>query len=416
MRLVPLGDLLELSDSGVWGAEDPAGGMSVLRSTNFNANGTLDLSKLTFRALEERSRTAKLIRKGDILLEKSGGGPKQPVGRVCLFKGDSRSHSFGNFIARLRPTNDVVSEYLFYFLWHFHSVGLTSHYQKQTTGIRNLEFKRYLGIHVPLVDLEDQKRISAILSRAARIVQLRCDAYATAQAVLPALFLDMFGDPLTNPRGWPMRPVRELVARFEGGKNLQAGSEGSTDFRILKVSAVTKGDYIESESKPTPEQYVPPQGHVVRVGDMLFSRANTEELVGATALVEATNGRSLLPDKLWRFVWSEPVEQRYMHALFQNAHVRRQLAGLSSGTSSSMRNISQAKLFDLHLPVAPLAQQAVFARHADALKAVMVQQTAAMDRAKATFDSLLSRAFVHEADMATGGDVMGSAEQQTAVA
>ena len=108
----------------------------------------------------------------------------------------------------------------------------------------------------------------------------------------------MFGDPATNPKGWPTRKVSDFVSRFEGGKNLQAGSEDGSPYRILKVSAATSGQYRESESKPSPDGYKPPQSHLVRAGDMLFSRANTEELVGATAIVDATNGQTLLPDKL----------------------------------------------------------------------------------------------------------------------
>lgn len=404
MTLVPLNDLLELSDSGVWGDEDKQQGISVLRSTNFNADGSLDLNKLTFRALEVRDRSRKLLQPGDILLEKSGGGPKQPVGRVCLFRGDTRPHSFGNFIARLRPRSDVLSEYLHYYLWHLHSVGKTRNYQKQTTGIRNLELKRYLSIAVPMWPLAEQRRIVDLLSRAEGIVRLRREAQAKAQAIIPALFLDMFGDPATNPKGWPVRTVRQIVARFEGGKNLQAGDAANTPFRILKVSAVTTGRYLEAESKPGPADHAPAASHFVRSGDMLFSRANTQDLVGATALVETTNGHTLLPDKLWRIVWSEPVDQRYMHMLFQSQHVRRELGKLSTGTSASMRNISQEKLYQLPLPIAPIEAQLAFGRRADALHSVLVLQIEALNKAEETFQALLARAFSGDLVTATSSE------------
>lgn len=250
-----------------------------------------------------------------------------------------------------------------------------------------------LSLPIGLPPIDEQHRIVDLLARAEGIVRLRREARQKAAELIPAIFVDMFGDPATNPKGWPLRSVRDLVARFEGGKNLQAASEGSTDFRILKVSAVTSGEYIEAESKPTPDNYEPPQNHIVRKGDMLFSRANTEELVGATAVVMSTNGRTLLPDKLWRFVWSEPVEQAFMHALFQSAHVRQELGKLSSGTSASMRNIAQAKLFQLRLPVPPLSRQSIFARCAEAIQSTRLQQTEALNKATATFDALLFQAF-----------------------
>jgi type I restriction enzyme S subunit len=97
-------------------------------------------------------------------------------------------------------------------------------------------------------------------------------------------------------------------------------------------------------------------------------------------------------------VWNQPVEQAFMHNLFQSGHVRQELGRLSSGTSTSMRNISQSKLFELRLPVPPLQKQSVFARHAEALQSIHSLQALALRRATATFEGLLARAF-KEADV-----------------
>lgn len=257
--------------------------------------------------------------------------------------------------------------------------------------VKHLSARQVQGIEMPLPPLPEQRRIVDLLSRAEGIVRLRREAEKKAAELVPALFLDMFGDPATNPKGWAVRKVSDFVSRFEGGKNLQAGSENGSPYRILKVSAATSGQYRESESKPTPDGYVPPSAHIVRVGDMLFSRANTEELVGATAIVESTNGKTLLPDKLWRMVWAEPAESLYMHALFQSPHVRKELGKLSSGTSASMRNISQGKLFDLALPIAPYAWQKRFTDQAASARSISTQQATATTKAQAAFDALLAR-------------------------
>ena len=330
-----LKELLELSDAGVWGDEDTINGISVLRSTNFCSNGRIDFENLALRRGDEPKRTQKILREGDILLEKSGGGPKQPVGRVCLFRGHVRPHAFGNFLSRLRPRMDIVDpEYLFYRLWHFHAVGLTTSYQKQTSGIRNLETKRYLELPIELPPLSDQRRDVDLLSRAESIIRMRQEAEHKINEIIPALFLDMFGDPATNQRGWPVRRFGDIAERFEGGKNVQAGSANDSKYRILKISAVTSGIFNESESKPAPRGFDPPARYFVRVGDILFSRANTEALVGATALVSWTDGRSLLPDKLWRLVWrgAENVSPSYMLALLQDKSVRKSLSKIASGT------------------------------------------------------------------------------------
>lgn len=292
----------------------------------------------------------------------------------------------------LLPASELDRRYLAYFLRSPMTVGRIS---AKTAGSRmpRADMTFVFDLRIPLPSSDEQHRIVDLLSRAEGIVRLRRDAEKIAAELIPALFIDMFGDPASNPKGWPVRKVSDFVARFEGGKNIQAGSANGSRYRILKVSAVTSGVYRESESKPSPDDYSPPTSHIVRAGDMLFSRANTEELVGATAIVESTDGQTLLPDKLWRFVWNEPLESAYMHALFQSAHVRRELGKLSSGTSASMRNIAQAKLYGLSLPIAPHAIQKEFTERWAMLASIRSQQTAATAKAQAAFDAQLAKLF-----------------------
>lgn len=243
--------------------------------------------------------------------------------------------------------------------------------------------------------LAEQRRIVDRLSRAEAIVRLRREAQRKTAELIPAIFLDLFGDPATNPKHWPVIPLGDLVERFEGGKNIQAGDEGASDYRILKISAVTSGRYIESESKPVPAEFAPPPSYFVRSGDLLFSRANTEALVGATALVEETNGKTLLPDKLWRFVWRDNTEvvPVFMLHLLQQPAMRAMLSKLASGTGGSMKNISQAKLKTLRVPLPPIELQRQFAAKAEAMRGIAARQSTALATAQATFGSLLHRAF-----------------------
>ena len=88
-----LRELLVLHDSGVWGPEHEEDGISVLRSTNFSPDGWIRFDNLTYRNVELRKRASKTLKPNDIILEKSGGGPKQPVGRVCLFRGHHIAHA-----------------------------------------------------------------------------------------------------------------------------------------------------------------------------------------------------------------------------------------------------------------------------------------------------------------------------------
>lgn len=205
------------------------------------------------------------------------------------------------------------------------------------------------------------------------------------------------GDPATNPKHWPLVAVGDLIDRFEGGKNLQAGDAGDSKYQILKISAVTSGRYIEDEAKPAPSDLEPHTTHFVRIGDLLISRANAEALVGAVAIIEATNGTTLLPDKLWRFAWRDEnvILPRFALHLFQQPAVRSLLSRIASGTGGSMKNISQAKLKLLRLPIPPIELQRDFAAKAEAVRSIAAQQSAALATAQSTFAALLHRAFAH---------------------
>lgn len=388
MKHSPLHEVLELSDSGVWGSEDAANGVNVLRSTNFNADGTLDLSKLALRAVDPRKRDSKLLQNGDILLEKSGGGPAQPVGRVCLFRGDDRTHSFGNFIARLRPSRTILPEYLFYFLWHFHAIGMTNHYQKQTTGIRNLEFKRYLTIQVPIPPLNEQRRIVDVLSRAEGIVRLCREAERKAAELIPAIFLDMFGDPAANPKRWPMAGIESLCSVQTGAtphrKEFRYFDSGTIPW--IKTTLVTgdpiasAGDYITESAVAETNCKIFPVGTILVA---MYGQGQTRGRVGIIEIAAATNQAcaAILP--------SDKISREFLFHALRIQYQR--LRAMGRGGNQANLNLSMIK--ELEVPLPPLDLQRQFAAKAEAVRGIAARQTAALATAQATFDALLHRAF-----------------------
>ena len=151
------------------------------------------------RAIAPDRKERKRLQPGDILLERSGGGPTQPVGRVCLFRGDDKEHVFGNFCQRLRPQTDACAPaFLFWYLYSFHLRGGTEQYQNRTTGIRNLQYKRYLQQEIPVPPLDAQRRIVTDIERQTIAVD-RARRAATAQlaaaeAIPAAILRRAFGE------------------------------------------------------------------------------------------------------------------------------------------------------------------------------------------------------------------------------
>jgi type I restriction enzyme S subunit len=393
MTRVPLDELIVSDESGFACSKSKLVevGLTHLRPFNISDADSLELSALYQVPVNEAPRGKSSLEEGDILFNNTNSA--ELVGKSALISSPMTA-GFSNHMTRIRVNKARIEPAFFaYWLRKLRSTGHFTAHATQWVSQAAYKSSELRKLDLELPPLPEQRRIVDLLSRAEGIVRLRREAEKKAAELIPALFLDLFGDPATNPKGWPVRKVADFVSRFESGKNIQAGSENGSAYRILKVSAVTSGVYRELESKPAPDGYAPPASHVVRAGDMLFSRANTVELVGATAIVGRTAGKTLLPDKLWRCVWAESVEPAYMHALFQSSHVRRELGKLSSGTSASMRNISQGKLFGLSLPVAPHAKQQEFGERASAVLSIQSQQSAAVIKAQAIFDALLAGVF-----------------------
>ncbi|MDP1664027.1 MAG: restriction endonuclease subunit S [Methylobacter sp.] len=165
MNKLKLLDLLESWDAGAWGesAIDQATAVSVLRSTNFLNSGELALKNQALLDIPDVIYEKKKLFLNDILLERSGGGEKQPVGRVAIFKEEGR-FICGNFISCLRVKKSVVEpEYLLLRLLNVHWSGQTEKFQTATTGIRNLQMKEYLNQELVIPDIEEQCQITTKL-------------------------------------------------------------------------------------------------------------------------------------------------------------------------------------------------------------------------------------------------------------
>jgi len=175
-----LANLLADQSGGDWGDETGDVAVRVLRSTNFTDHGTLDFRDVAVRSFSSAKARAMVLRKHDLLLERSGGGPTQPVGRVGFIESDLSDHWLSNFVQLLRPNCDKIDpEYLGWVLLELNRSGVVERLQHQTTQMRNLDFRDYLHVYLPKPPRQEQERIAKVLRTAN-------DASAAGEAKLKA--------------------------------------------------------------------------------------------------------------------------------------------------------------------------------------------------------------------------------------
>lgn len=164
---VALNALLSLSKGGVWGLDPDHGevNVAVIRSTDISNDGSVNFSTAAIRGVKESEIKDRKLRTGDVVIEKSGGGPDQPVGRVVFIQGTPRPCICSNFMTLLRFNGERCNpEFMFYLLWFWHVIGKTKHFQNQTTGIRNLSLPKYLESEVRLPHEQYQRETVVILN------------------------------------------------------------------------------------------------------------------------------------------------------------------------------------------------------------------------------------------------------------
>ena len=375
----PLGEVARFVNGAAFKPDDwEDGGLPIIRIQNLTGTGE------KFNYTKRQVKPELVVEPGDLLVSWSA--------TLDVYRWSGPRGLLNQHIFKVFPNSDIDADYLFFAL-----KSVLAELSSKTHGstMKHVVRGDFESTQISVPAIEEQRRIVDVLARAEGIVRRSQQAQRKTAELIPALFLDLFGDPAANPKRWPLVAVGDLIERFEGGKNLQAGDINNAKYRILKISAVTSGRYIEEEAKPAPPEIRPSASHLVRAGDLLISRANTEALVGAVALVEATSGTTLLPDKLWRFVWKDEnvIVSRFALHLFQQPAVRGMLSRIASGTGGSMKNISQAKLKLLRLPIPPIDLQRHFAAKAEAVRGIAARQSAALATAQSTFDALLHRAF-----------------------
>ncbi len=389
MQYSMLKDLVEKPISGEWGNGD--GAINVIRTTNFTNNGRINFTKIVSRDVPENKVKAKKLLIDDIIIEKSGGSPTQPVGRVVFFDRDGL-YLCNNFTSVLRPLKQLVyPKYLHYILFCNHKFGYVTKFQNKTTGIINLQLAKYLkNTKIPLPPLAEQQQIAAILDAADSLRQKDQQLIDHYTALNQSLFLNMFGDSIINSMGWDKDLMENACAKITDGthdtpERLKEGIKFITG-KHIKPYVI---DYINSD-------YVSQDVHAEifrrcnpNLGDVLYTNIGVNLGTAALNTVDyefsMKNVALLKPNK-------DSLTGRFLEYYLNNKFVKDKIIWMASaGGAQKFLSLSQLRKLDILLP--PITLQNQFAERIAIIEQQKQQAKASLDKSETLFNSLLQRAF-----------------------
>lgn len=244
-------------------------------------------------------------------------------------------------------------------------------------------------------NITEQNYVVKVLEKICALIKLRKRQIENFDMLINARFIELVGDPENNPNNWPIVTIGAVIKSCESGWSGNGTQRPRKDgeIAVLKVSAVTKGYFLPTECKVLDDQvnikkYISPEK-----GDLLFSRANTREMVGATAVITQDYPELILPDKLWKIRFINTVNVFYMKYILSYPTVRAKFSAVSTGTSGSMYNVSmdKFKMMEIPMPAWEVQEQfAAFVAQVDKSKAA-VQKS--LDEMQLLFNSLMQEYF-----------------------
>lgn len=184
------------------------------------------------------------------------------------------------------------------------------------------------------------------------------------------------------PSHWEVKSLRRVVSNIEQGWSPECENTVAAvdDWGVVKAGCCNGGAFNPEENKTLPSDLSPPENLEIQVGDLLMSRANgSEDFIGAVALVPiGTRRKLILSDKTYRLRYENSVMSEFLAHTLQSPLARFQVLAAISGASGLARNIAQSDVKDFLLPIPPLAEQRLIARHLDlALEKLAAMQSKA---------------------------------------
>ena len=375
-----LGDVLVEARPGFACGDDAADGVFQFRMNNITTEGQLDLSKKRRVPRDSRNIDRYLVEPGDVLFNATNS--PDLVGKTAYFPGLEDPAVFSNHFLRLRPDPDrldgrFLSRWLNVQFQRGRFKGMCRQWVNQATVNRDA----LLALQIPLPPLPEQRRIAEILDKADALRAKRRAALAQLDILTQSIFLDMFGDPATNPKGWPVGALRSL-GRVTTGGTPPSAKEGMFDGAI---PFITPGD-LESD-QPIKRTVTDAGAEASRTVD---AGATLVCCIGATiGKIGKSTVRSAFNQQINAVEWDEGMHAEYGCAVLRFFKP----TIIAWGSSTTLPILKKSSFERIEIPVPPVTDQQEFALRIERVERVRATHRIALSMSDELFSALQVMAF-----------------------
>lgn len=393
-RVARLSDLAEQIRGVSYAKQDASseprpGLLPVLRAGNI-ADGRLTFDDLVY-VPSERISDRQLIQKNDVVIAASSGS-LEVVGKAARAL-SSYSGGFGAFCKVLRPGNDVDPSYFAHF-FQTHEYRRRISQLAAGANINNLRNGDLDDLDIPLLPLPEQRRIAAILDQADTLRAKRRAAIQKLDELTQSIFLDMFGDPATNPKGWPMKTLGALLTFQQYGPRFYNEAYADDGIRIVRITDLDESGVLRFVDMPRMLVSAEDEAkYRLHSGDLIFAR--TGATVGKVALI-GPNDPPCIAGAYFIVMRFDPkrVAPGYALAVLMAPSVRAIVSRRSR--QAAQQNFSGPGLRALPMPLPPIALQREFIHRLAGVDRVKKSHITSLTALETLFASLQHRAFQGE--------------------
>lgn len=318
------------------------------------ANSVIDPAKVGYASLSLEGNESYLLKKGDILF--SHINSVEHLFKTAKYDGIPEQLIHGMNLLCLRPNVNLIDPQFFLHLLRSDKVkrGLLT-YANKSVNQASISATSVKNFEVDIPPLEEQRRIASILDKADEIRQKRQQAIAKLDELLQATFIDMFGDPVSNPKGFKLQKLSEIGVISTGNTPSRADEDNYGNFIEWIKSDNLNNDFdIATQATEYLSEKGKQKGRIVPAGSILVTCiAGSLNCIGNLAIVDR---EVAFNQQINAVTPKENIQTEYLYYLLK---VSKSI--IQSFSTNAMKGmISKSTFSQIELPIASSEQQAKF--------------------------------------------------------